>query len=110
MLIDSPAKLQPSVAAGRAARDEEGDGNGWKALSDSPGKLREPGARRQAAETRRRERRQSGIHGFWKGKTRFQSCFMSTTVQPFALASSSALSRVPIPEARSYAHSRVASV
>jgi hypothetical protein len=36
-----------------------------------------------------------------KGKTRRQSLVISTTVQPFALASSSALSSFPIGELRS---------
>lgn len=44
------------------------------------------------------------------GKTRFQSFFMSTTLQPFALASTSALSSWPIAEGWSYFHSRSASV
>ena len=44
------------------------------------------------------------------GKMLFQSSFMLTTVQPFASASSSALSRRPSPAFRSYAHSRAASV
>jgi hypothetical protein len=35
------------------------------------------------------------------GKTVFQSAFMSTTVQPLAAASSSALSSLPIRDARS---------
>jgi len=40
-------------------------------------------------------------HLFPNGKMVFQSFFMSTTVQPFAWASSSALSRWPILELRS---------
>jgi hypothetical protein len=39
---------------------------------------------------------------FWSnGNTRFQSRFMSTTVQPLAVASSSALSRRPTSDSRS---------
>jgi hypothetical protein len=44
------------------------------------------------------------------GKMFFQSLFISTTVQPFASALSSALSRRPMDERRSYAHSHSASV
>jgi hypothetical protein len=38
---------------------------------------------------------------FWNAKTRFQSAFMSTTVQPLACAWSSALSSLPTLDCRS---------
>ena len=47
---------------------------------------------------------------FSNANTRFQSVFMSAIVQPLAMASSSPLSRRLMDEARSYAHSRAASV
>lgn len=50
------------------------------------------------------------LYLFSGGKMVFHSRFMSTTVQPLAFASSSALSSLPTDDSRSYAHSRSPSV
>src|SRR5262249_29832598 len=70
------------------------------------GRREEPGEHDERPDDARQAR---ALHGS-KGKTRFQSAFMSTTVQWRAAASSRALSSFPTCDVRSYAHSRAASV
>jgi hypothetical protein len=58
----------------------------------------------------RQSHRQECVKLHSNAKIFFQSAFMSTTVQPRRVASSSALSSRPTCDCRSYAHSRAASV
>ncbi len=72
------------------------DALGARSRSESEGREAEGGEESSPASSSSCERNViTSLPYFLGGNTTFQSCFMSTTVQPLAVASSSALSSLP---------------